>query len=556
MSLDMKTTSFNTLIITLFLLACNAENRSDKISSLSEKYGGLFAYNEINTVKSVFPASLYYQSEIQLVSNISEPLVRMESDMSLKPCLAENWTIAENGLVYIFDIRKNVFFHDDPCFKDGKGKELSAQDVEFSFLKACEDFGNNTVSHYLRGVIKGANEYFEGKSKNLSGVKVLDEFKIQFTLEKPFSEFIAMLSNPGLSIYPKEYFQLNEKKIDYHLVGTGPFKIANYERDEILVLERNNQYWAKDDDGKSLPYLDGIKVTFDNDKKKELQAFENSLISFMTDIPNGFGDQENTQFRIEKNHIMGTKFLGLFMPNEILSNKQFRKALQYSINKEYLVDSILNKVGKPAHGGILPPIFSDYKSEPEIGYEYNVKSAKHSLELSGLDSNELKGLSIMTTNRETDILLAEKIRDMLRESLGLLLTVKYFHPDEYYELLEQGRGTLFIDGYFGDYPSPENFLHTLFYGKYVPESLDEFPGYNIYRYKNPFYDNQLDSARYTQSGFKKNVYFQKAERLLMLDAVIVPLYYFEYEYAIDSKIQGFEVNPLKTFDLRTVYFKQ
>ncbi|MEM7162777.1 MAG: ABC transporter substrate-binding protein, partial [Bacteroidota bacterium] len=299
-----------------------------------------------------------------------------------------------------------------------------------------------------------------------------------------------------------------------------------------------------------------VHLTLEKDKKKELTAFNNSMLSFKNELPRSISQNtlEEKGYQIAKNPIMGTKFLGLFMPNEKLKNKQLRKAIQYSIDREYIVDSLLRGVGKPAHEGIIPPIFAKYQSEPEIGYSFNEKSAKHSIELSGFELTDLKGLDIITTNREEDIMLAESLRDMIRKNIGLELSVKYFHPDEYYPLIEKGKASLFIDGYFGDYPSPENFLHTLFYGKFVPESLDEYPGYNIYRYKNPFYDNLLDSARYSQTNFERMVYFQKAERLLMLDAVIVPLYYFELEYALDEKVRGFKMNPLKTFDLRHAYF--
>ncbi len=543
-------------ICTIALISCQGDSSKEKISQFSEKYGGVFAYNESGTVNSIFPASAFYQSETQIVGNIVEPLVKMKNDMSLEPCIAESWEISEDGKVYTFKIREGVFFHDDPCFEDDKGRELTAKDVAFCLSKACENIEKNAISHYLRGIILGADAYFNEDNEVVEGIEIVSDFELKIILENPYSEFIPVLSNPALGIYPEEYYNMYEDNLGSHLVGTGPFEISKFEEENILILQKNNRYWKENDSGETLPYLSGVKITFEKDKKDEVSAFSNSNLNLITDIPQrnrSIRNNEKGDFKIVKSPIMGTKFLGLFMPNETLKNKQLRKAIQYAIDRNYIVDSLLGQVGIPANSGVVPPIFSDYQSEPEIGYKFNPKSSIHSLELSGFSSSDLKELSIMTTNRESDILLADKIKEMLKTNLGMDLSVKYYHPDEYYTLLEKGKGSLFIDGYFGDYPSPENFLYTLFYGKFVPESLDEYPGYNIYRYKNPFYDTQLDSARYSRSQFERKVYFQKAERMLMLDAAIVPLYYFESEYALSKNVEGFMINPLKKFELTEVY---
>ena len=540
------------------LLSCNmGGKKGNEFDSDSDKHGGVFAYNESGSINSIFPPSIYYQSELQIAGNIVETLVKMNSDMSLKPGLAESWELTEDGLEYLFKVREGVFFQDNSCFPDGTGRELKASDIAFCFTKICEDFKDNAISHYFRGVIKGADEYYKGQSPDgVSGIEVLGDYEIKITLEKPYSEFIRILSNSGLGIYAPEFYENNRKDPSFSVVGTGPFMISKFEYDQVLILEKHKNYWAKDAEGDALPYLSGVKISFENDKKKELSSFKSSILNFIVDIPKSQVSEikSNDAFALEKSPIMGTKFLAMFMPNEILSDKQLRKAFQYAIDKDFLVDSIMGKVGIPAKEGVIPPIFSDYQSETEIGYEFNKKSAQYSLEMSTLNEMDFRQLDIMTTNRETDILLANEIRDMIKENLDINLSVKYFHPDEYYALIEKGQASLFIDGYFGDYPSPENFLYTLFYGKYVPESLDEYPGYNIYRYRNPFYDMQLDSARYSRSDFERKVYFQKAERMLMLDAVVVPLFYFETEYAISKNVQNFKVNPLKQFDLSTVYF--
>ncbi|MEM7161759.1 MAG: ABC transporter substrate-binding protein, partial [Bacteroidota bacterium] len=245
--------SINSIVfVVLFLFSCQNGYDNKSLSVDSERYGGIFSYNESGTVKSIFPTSAYYQSEIQLISYIAEPLVKMNEDMSLSPCIAESWDVSPNGLEYLFNIREGIYFHDDPCFESSDGRELDAYDVAFSFTKACQDFENNALSHYLRGIIKGANDYFEGRADEVIGIEVISKHEIKFVLENPYSEFIPVISNPALSIYPKEYFETYSGRLTTHLVGTGPFKISNYEDEKILILERNPGYWQTDDEGTSL----------------------------------------------------------------------------------------------------------------------------------------------------------------------------------------------------------------------------------------------------------------------------------------------------------------
>ena len=545
------------LIFCFILVSCGNNNKETHTVSGSGKYGGIFAYNESGTIHSIFPARGYFHNEIQVISCISEPLVKMDPDMSLVPCLAESWTVSEDGKEYIFNIRQDVFFHDSDIFPNGEGRILVANDVAHCFTKACEDFPGNTVSHYFRGVLKGASKYFEGQVEEVSGIEVIDEQTLKLTLKNPYSDLLALLSNSCLGIYPSEYMTKTKGNLDFKTVGTGPFSISSFDKDKLLLLEKNQNYWGTSSEGEVLPYLSAVKITFEKDKKIIANAFKNQVLNFVPDL-----SKEDASIRsmgsdviaIQKNSVMGTKFLGMYMPNEIISKKQVRRALQYSIDKQFLVDSIMHNKGIPAYGGMIPPIFSDYSSIDGIGYSLDPKSAKHSLEIAGIKDGDLNGLEIYTTNSEEDVNIANAIQKMLKDNLGVHMSVKYYHPDEYYDLIEKGEAPLFIDGYTGDYPSPDNFLYTLFYGKYLPKGDEEYSGFNIYRYKNAFFDNLLDSARQTTDQAARIEHFQRAEKMLMSDAAVIPLFYEETEYALNKSVQNFVLDPLNLFDLTEVYF--
>lgn len=556
----MEKVIFRFAVLALLLLnCCNSENPSEVFSEQSEKYGGIFSYNETGSLKSLFPPRSYFQSEIQVISYIVEPLVKMLPDMSIAPCLAESWEINDSGTEYIFHLRKGVYFHDSECFSDGKGRELVANDVVECFKVVCQDFNGNNVSQYFRGIVKGASKYFDNIKdvEGVSGIEAIDDHTLKITLIDSYSSFLPVLSNDCLGIYPPEYLTTKEGNLDFTTVGTGPFQISTYKENNILILAKNNNYWNRSKEGETLPYLSGIKISFEKERIQELKAFKNQVLSYLAEIPiseNEIRDNSDGLYQVEMSPIMGTKFLGMYMPHPTVQNRQFRRALQYAIDKDLIVDSLMNNKGIPAKTGIIPSIFSDYKSAEGIGYELDRTSARHSLELAGLDRSALSEIGIITTSREADIHLANALQKMIKDNLGISMSVKYYHPDEYYSLIRQGKAQLFIDGYTGDYPSPENFLFNLFYGKYLTDDLTEYSGFNLYRYKNPFFDNLIDSARYASRDGSQARFFQKAEKMLMQDAAVIPLYYYETEFALNERVKNFKLDPLNLFDLSEVYF--
>ena len=326
------------LVLCIIFISCGNNNKEIHTRSSSDKYGGIFAYNLPGSIHSLFPARGYFHNEIQIISCISEPLIKMAPDMSLEPCLAESWTISEDGKEYVFNIRKDILFHDSDIFPDGKGRELVANDVAHCLTKACEDFPGNTVSHYFRGVLKGASKYFEDQTEEVSGIEVVDDYTLKLTLENPYSDLLALMSNSCLGIYPSEYMTNTKGDLDFQIVGTGPFSISSFDKDKLLLLEKNQNYWGTSSEGEVLPFLSAVKITFEKDKKVVANAFKDQALNFVPDLSKAdrsIRSMGSDAIAIQKNPVMRTKFLGMYMPNEIISNKQVRRALQYSIDKQF-----------------------------------------------------------------------------------------------------------------------------------------------------------------------------------------------------------------------------
>ena len=229
------------------ILSCQKKDKDD-----GKK---VFNINLDQNVTSLDPAFARNQNAIWMINQIFNGLVQVDSALNTIPCIAKNWTISDDNLTYTFNLRTDVFFHDDALFKNGKGRKVIADDFAYSFNRLIDP-----------KVASSGGWIFSDKVKDANSFKALNDTTFQITLVKPFPAFMQLLTAQYCSVVPKEVVEHYGKDFRNHPVGTGPFKFKFWKEDEILVLLKNENYWEKN--GKDrLPYLDAVKVTFITDKQ-------------------------------------------------------------------------------------------------------------------------------------------------------------------------------------------------------------------------------------------------------------------------------------------------
>ncbi|MCH7733309.1 MAG: ABC transporter substrate-binding protein [Candidatus Marinimicrobia bacterium] len=273
-----------------------------RIAKGNRAYGGTFKLNENEECQTLFPYSIIDAVSSRIVAQIYEGLVKKSSkDLSIKPSIAESWEIDTTGTIYTFKLKKGIYFHDDPCFPNGKGREVTAQDFKFSFEMLCTQKINDSIENVmfaqtLKNRVLGANKFYEASKKgkpnfDLEGVKVIDDYTLQITLSKPNMSFIYILAYPEVSVIPREGL---EKYGEMLTIGTGPFVFFDWyeednketgESEEFLVLTRNENYHGYDTLGNQLPYLDTIFTSFINSQKRELKMFQEKKLDIVLGIP-------------------------------------------------------------------------------------------------------------------------------------------------------------------------------------------------------------------------------------------------------------------------------
>ncbi|MBI2280628.1 MAG: ABC transporter substrate-binding protein [Bacteroidetes bacterium] len=553
------------VIITSTMFSCGGDktNNETKNSDNQPQNGGNINIAINRQVLNFDPIKVTDGYSSQVLGQLYEGLVRFnENDLSIEPLLAESWEVDENGLTYTFKLKKGVYFHDNNCFNDGKGRELKADDVLYSFNRVCNSKINYAYS-LIKDKLMGAQASFQTPEfKNVSGVKVIDDYTVSFTLTKPSSNFLQTLATVSLAIVPKEAFD----KETFEIVGTGPFIFDKTAKKVTkITLNRNPNYHLVDADGNKLPYLDAVTFHYVENSQDRLDLFEKNKLDIIIDLPsasiknvveNQISDFESKppKYILGRYPELVTTYLEFNTKTEPFKNVKVRQAIAMAIDKVKLVDVILNgEAYGPALNGIVPPAIKGYDYESVIGIEYSIEKAKKLLAEAGYKNGD--GLPIIkfyiSGNDNQNLRIALEIQKQLLTDLNVNTEIVTVSFAEKLEMDKTGYGSMGISAWLADYPSPDNFLN-IGYGGYVPASLSEPSFPNSSRFSNRDFDAYFEQATTSTDELKRNELCLKAEQILINEAPIIPLWYNENYRLFQSNLIDYRPNVMHIHNLTKV----
>jgi oligopeptide transport system substrate-binding protein len=357
------------LICTIVVLgSCGKEEQASlRPAQGGKKYGGRYTFNEIRgNPSSLDPIRMNSKVEDDIATNIYDHLLDNGSDLQITPELAKSYEISEDGLTYTFHLRTDAYFHDDPCFPNGKGRKFTAQDVKYTYERVCDPKSITSGFWIFQDIVQGANDYFnrealgkEGKTiTEVTGFKVINDSTFVTILSKPFAPFLQHLTTSFGFIVPKEAVDKYGKDFFKHPVGTGAFSFVHWKEDQEILMKRNPNYWERDEAGNKLPLLDEVKVTFIKDDKTLLASFERGLHDENFTLPT-----ESFQIFItpdkkltptyEKKYVlqhitaMNSYFFDFLCTKPPFNNMALRRAFSFAVDREKIVKYVLK--GAP-HG--------------------------------------------------------------------------------------------------------------------------------------------------------------------------------------------------------------
>ncbi len=565
------------LLAVLLFASCNNNTKTSTAEKREAKggvkYGGVFRYNEVEYLKTLYPQGVTEVTGHRITNQIYEGLVGFnQKDLTIEPMLAKSWDVDSTATVYTFHLRTGVVFHDDPCFADGKGRVMTANDFVYCFNLLCTPDPKNQGFSFYRDIIKGFKELYTAREKkqhdadeigNL-GVKAIDDSTLQITLVKPYADFLNRLGLPFTAVFPREAVEKYKGDILYHTVGTGPFVLKALKADEAVVMARNEKYWGRDEFGNQLPYLDGIKISFIKEDKTEMLELAKGNLDMKYRLPFSMIDQildeqknlkgEYKKFQLQVTPEYATQFYGFLIPDKIFQDWNVRLAFNYAIDRAKIADYTAKGEGVPAMYGFAPLGMPGYDNTQVKGYTFDVKRAKDYLAKAGYPNG--KGFPKITLEinsgggRNQDV--AEAIKTMLTDNLNIEIELSQVVWAQHTNNVETGKTNFWRFGWVADYPDPNNFFN-LFYGKNVPATMEEAAYSNPTRYKNAGYDALYEKSLVTTDAAERNKIYAQLDQLIVNDAPVLLIYYSMNRRLLQPYVKNYPNNGMEYRAFREVW---
>ena len=526
-------------------------------------YGGVFNANESDEIRGLFPLSLTQAASHRIAAQVYEGLVGLDQgDLSVRPALAESWAVDAAGTTYTFKLRAGVRFHDDACFPNGSGRALKAADVVHCFTALCTPDPMNQMFWLFQDRVLGANAHYGAglrgeRSEGVKGLEAVDDRTVRITLTEPWPGFLYVLAHQGCWIYPRELPAHHGAQVIWHPVGTGPFRLKHHRRGEALVLERNPHHWAMDEHGNELPFLDAVRYTFVKDKEKELEEFLKGNLSLVYELPIGRADVmagNDGRYQVQDLPALSAQFYGFNARRKPFDDVRVRQAFSMALDRQALVNDVLEGLAVPAGHGVVPPGFSEYPYAVVPTLAHDPARARQLLAAAGHPGGQgLPTIFLQVNNNATYVRMAEAIQVMLERELGVRVVSSVLPVDQHFERIELGEAMFWREGWIADHPDPENFL-ALFHGRTVPADTTAPSYLNSTRYHNARFDSLFSRARVESDNITRLQLLAQAEAQLMEDAVVAPLYHERSVRLLQPWVRDLPINGLEYRDLRAVWF--
>lgn len=527
-------------VLFLFLISCSSPPKKETRKA--------FKYNEMGAVTSLDPAAARSVENIWLIEQLYNGLVEQSDSMTILPAFARSWDITDEGRTYTFHLHNDIYFHDNSCFENGKGRKAVAGDFVYSF--------NRLLDPKISGALSLLSNV-----KTPGGFEAPNDTTFVIHLQRPFTPFLGILTMKFFSVVPHEAIDLYGEDFRRNPVGTGPFQFKMWEEGAKLVLLKNHNYFEMQGNIR-LPYLDAVAISFTKDRETSFLNFLKGELDMVSGIDAINTDQVLTtdgrlkeEFResmvLQTQPYLKTDYLGFLIDDQIeiarkapFRLKAIRQAINYGFDRKKMVAYLRRNLGTPANAGFIPPGLPSYDPAKVKGYDYNPDQVKKLLKEAGYPGGEgLPEISLATSEQYKE--LGEYIQAQLQE-LGIHLKMDVQKASVLNQAIANSKVNFFRKSWVGDYPDEENFL-SLFYSKnWAPV------GSNFTHYINPEFDRLYELAQMELDAGKRRQYYQQMDQLLMNDAPVVPLYYDQVVRLVHTNISGLTSNPMNLLSLKKV----
>ncbi|WP_028330523.1 peptide ABC transporter substrate-binding protein [Brachyspira alvinipulli] len=513
--------TFILIIIMSFISACSSSKTASSNDGISIFINTGPEPNTIDPSINVTSDAVFY------LTHTFEGLVEKDFNGKLSPAVAESWEISEDGLTYTFKLRTNAKWTD--------GKPVTANDFVYSWQRVV-DPATGSQYGYQHEPVKNAKAITAGEMpKESLGIKAIDDYTLEVTLEAPTAYFLELLSFP--TFYPlrkdiiDKYGDKWTLKADTY-IGNGAFKLVERNRDESLVMIKNTNYW-------NIENIVPDKLTFVlmENETGSVAGVKGGNLHFARSFPRQDIKALQEDGLIVIKPRISSYYYCLNLTNDILKDVRVRRALSLAIDRNYIVEQVTMGGEKPA-GALVPYGISDYEGDfrenageyidvSKEGYAKNVEEAKKLMAEAGYPNGE--GFPVMEFKADPGIhvKIFEAVQQMWKENLGIDVTLTQEEWAVFLQTRYDRNITMARGGWNGDFDDPVNFMTLCI--SYSPNN------YSVY--SNKAYDDMINEVMLSGDQKFRMETMHKAEEMLMKEEAIIPIYYYTEPLLVSPKLK-------------------
>ena len=500
------------ILIGLISLLAIIREINKSFSVAAPTYGGTLREGIIGNPRFINPLLAQTDADRDIVTLTYSGLLRHDGEGNLIPALAEKYEISSDGLQYTVYLKNNLMWPD--------GYALTADDVVF------------TVNLAKNPQIQSS------KRANWEGIEIekIDDKTLRFHLKKAYSPFIENLT---LGIVPKHIWsdiapsQFSLVELNTNAIGAGPYIIKSINKNSrgsivSIKLEANKKFVL------GRPFINNIQLYFYPNEETIIKNLQNAFL----DSSGAVSPKEIES--LNKNKILAhtmelQRIIAIFFNsnnNKNLASVKIRNTLNQSIDKNFLVEQILNNFGVHTDSPLPLRIIKPANTNKS----YNPQTAQKSI----LNNKEPLRISITTTNNIPEFTKAAELIKKMWEDAGATVDIKTFDENDLEQLVIGPRryeAFLYGEEIIGKNPDLFAFWHS---------SQRSHPGLNIALYTNSKVDNLLEKVRAEQNAAKQKEMYEEIDKEIKKDAPAVFLYSPFYIYITPKNLKGFNVTTINT----------
>jgi oligopeptide transport system substrate-binding protein len=457
------------------------------------------------------------------IVQIFSGLLKFDANMAPVADVARNWQINSDGTKYTFSLRQDVKFHD--------GRQLKAADFKYSWERACNPATHSLTAATYLGDIVGVNDELSGKSQGISGVRVLDDYTLEVSIDSPKSFFLDKLTYPTSFAVDRNNVSSGGSGWWHTPNGTGPFRLGQWTQNQSLTLDRNDSYYGGAASVKQIAYqiLKGRPMDLFEVGQIDVASVSTGYIDEVLDKAGPYYDLLTVSPELT------FYFIGYTCNQPPFDDARLRQAFSQAIDKDKIISLVYRDMQQRADG-VLPPGMPGYNKNL-VGLPFDVTKAKELIKASKYgDVSKLPPIVLTTSGWGGQVSqVLQSLVFQWKQNLGVDVKIRQLEPEQFLYNLKNETNQMYDMGWIADYPHPQDFLDILFHS-----GVDN----NYGNYSNPAFDALVDQAARASDQAQSMALYQQAEKMMVNDAACLPITFGKNYYLTKPYVKGYSVSPL------------